>query len=220
MEKVCKKCEQEKKHCEFGVQNSAKDKLRNVCKECRRVESSNYRENNKERKKESSKKWKEKNPEYFKIYYVNNQDKIKQKKKSAYQQNKTKIQAHNNKWKKENPDKVKEYYNNRIKKERRTDPLKRLIFNMRTRIYSVLKNKTNTSFEIIGCSPEFLMLHLENQFTEGMSWDLVGRHIHIDHIIPLSSAKTEEEILKLCHYTNLQPLWAKDNLKKSDKILT
>jgi hypothetical protein len=52
-----------------------------------------------------------------------------------------------------------------------------------------------------------------------MSWQLMGKHIHIDHIIPLSLAKTEEELYKLCHYTNLQPLWAEDNLKKSNKIL-
>jgi hypothetical protein len=52
-----------------------------------------------------------------------------------------------------------------------------------------------------------------------MSWELLGQHIHIDHIIPLSSAKTDEEIYQLCHYTNLQPLWAFDNLSKGSKIL-
>ena len=50
-----------------------------------------------------------------------------------------------------------------------------------------------------------------------MNWE--NRNLwHVDHIIPLSSAKTEEELVKLCHYTNLQPLWAEDNLKKSNKI--
>ena len=72
----------------------------------------------------------------------------------------------------------------------------------------------------MGCSPQFLKEYLENQFTEGMSWDNHSQYgWHIDHIIPLSSANTEEEIYNLCHYTNLQPLWAEENLRKSDKIL-
>ena len=79
--------------------------------------------------------------------------------------------------------------------------------------------KKNKTFDIVGCSPEFLKEYFEKQFTEGMSWELMGQHIHIDHIIPLSSANTEEEMYELCHYTNLQPLWAKDNLKKGNKIL-
>ena len=52
-----------------------------------------------------------------------------------------------------------------------------------------------------------------------MSWDLMGKYIHIDHIIPLSSGETEDDIYKLCHYTNLQPLWYNDNLKKGSKII-
>ena len=94
---------------------------------------------------------------------------------------------------------------------------------MRCRIWKYLNileiTKKNKTFDIVGCSPEFLKEHIEKQFTEGMSWGLLGQHIHIDHIIPLSSAKTEDELYKLCHYENLQPLWAEDNLKKSNKIL-
>ena len=79
--------------------------------------------------------------------------------------------------------------------------------------------KTNKTIEIIGCESFFLKTYLENKFTYGMSWDKFGKEIHIDHIIPLSSAKNEEEVLKLCHYTNLQPLWSEDNLKKGNKLL-
>lgn len=96
--------------------------------------------------------------------------------------------------------------------------------NVRGRVKSFLKlkniTKQNKTFDIVGCSPELLKEHIEKKFTEGMSWELMGKYIHIDHIIPLSSANTEEEIYRLCHYTNLQPLWAEDNLKKSNKILT
>jgi len=62
------------------------------------------------------------------------------------------------------------------------------------------------------------MKYIENKFTIGMTWENYGRGgWEIDHIIPISSAKTKEDVLKLCHYTNLQPLWWRDNLKKSNK---
>ena len=131
---------------------------------------------------------------------------------------------------KDNPEKRKEYRKNyklrkqEQRKERRAnDPVFNLINRMRCRIWKYLNileiSKKNKTFDIVGCSPEFLKQHLEKQFTEGMCWELLGQHIHIDHIIPLSSAKTEDELYKLCHYENLQPLWAEDNLKKSNKIL-
>jgi hypothetical protein len=90
----------------------------------------------------------------------------------------------------------------------------------RTRIFFKLKNikKKTDTFKIIGCSPLQLKEYLEQKFTKGMNWENQGKW-HIDHIIPLSSAKTEDEVYILCHYTNLQPLWAEDNLKKSNKIL-
>jgi hypothetical protein len=80
--------------------------------------------------------------------------------------------------------------------------------------------KNNKTFHYIGCSPSELKSHIESLFTEGMSWDNYGLFgWHIDHIIPLSSANTKEEMLKLNHHTNLQPLWWKDNLSKSKKLL-
>jgi hypothetical protein len=125
--------------------------------------------------------------------------------------------------KKEYVDKNKEIINLKIREKLSVDPLFKLIKYSRNRLKQFLKTKNiyknNRTFDIIGCSPEFLKGYLEDKFTEGMSWELMGKHIHIDHKIPLSSAKTEKEIYKLCHYTNLQPLWSVDNLKKSNKIL-
>ena len=72
---------------------------------------------------------------------------------------------------------------------------------------------------MIGCSWEELVAHLESLFLEGMTWDNRSEW-HIDHRIPLASAETEEEIHKLCHYTNLQPLWATDNMSKGPKLDT
>jgi hypothetical protein len=58
--------------------------------------------------------------------------------------------------------------------------------------------------------------HIESKFQEGMSWENYGQW-HVDHIKPLSLATTEQKVMELNHYTNLQPLWAVDNIKKSNK---
>jgi hypothetical protein len=112
----------------------------------------------------------------------------------------------------------KEWENNK----RKTDPLFKLKQNLRHRTNSAFKSKywqkNNTTKYLLGCEFEQAKQHIETKFTEGMSWSNYGKW-HIDHIIPLSSAKTEEEMNCLFHYTNLQPLWAFDNFKKSDKIL-
>ena len=80
--------------------------------------------------------------------------------------------------------------------------------------------KNNRTFDLVGCTPKELKKHIEKQFLPGMSWENYNFETwHIDHIKPISLAKTMDDIirLKLMHYTNLQPLWAKDNMKKSNK---
>lgn len=129
-----------------------------------------------------------------------------------------------------NPNKRKEYrenYKNRKhqqrKERRKKDPIFSLINNMRSRLYKYLTKmditKKNKTFEIVGCEPNELKMYLEKQFVVGISWENRNEW-HIDHIIPLSSAKTEDELYKLCHYTNLQPLWVVENIQKSNKILS
>jgi hypothetical protein len=118
------------------------------------------------------------------------------------------------KWKQKNPSWYKEYM-----REQRKDPLNRIIYAQRTRIMRALKDlkKIDHTIEMIGCSALELRNYIESKFENGMSWDNYGRDgWHIDHIRPcasfdLSDPEQQEECF---HYTNLQPLWAKDNLSK------
>jgi hypothetical protein len=132
------------------------------------------------------------------------------------------------KYRKETPEIFKTWVHNNLEKRRKyineynQNHNIKLKNSFRSRInqYITKKNKSST-LDFVGCDIDYLMKYLESKFTDGMSWENYGLYgWHIDHIIPLSSAKTEEEIYELYHYKNLQPLWAEDNLKKSNKILT
>ena len=123
-------------------------------------------------------------------------------------------------------DKAKAIHNKSKKKyqneRRKSDPLYKLTANVRSRLYSFLKinsiTKKNKTFVMVGCTPKFLKEYLEKQFKPGMSWqNHTKTGWHIDHIKPLNKAKTPEAVEKLMHYSNLQPLWATENLKKGDK---
>ena len=145
-------------------------------------------------------------------YYIKN----KEKRKEYEIKNKEKIKSRTKKYRINNKEKYNEYHRNR----KLNNPIHKLSHDVRRRLGKYLKTtsitKNKKTFDIIGCSPPELKEHLEKQFVDGMSWDNRNEW-HIDHIIPLSSANTEEEIYKLAHYSNLQPLWAEDNLKKGDR---
>lgn len=192
--KICSKCKVGKEFSEFYNNKSTLDGKRPECKLCSNKQSSSYNKKNKEKVKKIKQK-----------YVDNNKEKVKESKLRWFENNPT-------------------YRNEWVKDKYKDDTLFRLVTIMRARTILFFKTKNtkkkSSTFDIIGCSPEFLREYLEKQFTEGMSWDNQGKYgWHIDHIIPLSSSKNEEEIYKLCYYTNLQPLWAEDNLKKSNKIL-
>ena len=128
-------------------------------------------------------------------------------------------------WDKEHPvsKEIKQLYNARCEVKNKQNPIKRLHNNIRRVVNYVLKkNKQGRrTFEILGYSVESLKKHLENQFADGMSWRNYGKW-HIDHIIPVSFFKfisPDDVEFKMCwRLENLRPLWAKDNLKKSNKL--
>ncbi len=202
--KLCSKCKIEKLLENFVKKNNSPDGCGNTCNQCNNERGKKYRIKNKEKIKKYYINNKEKKQSYLKEYYIENREKQLSRQKEYYVKNK----GNRN-----------EYKRNR----KLNDPIYKLVINVRNRLRKYLKDKSITknkiTFNIIGCTPPQLKEHLETQFVYGMSWENHGLFgWHIDHIIPLSSAKTEEELYKLCHYTNLQPLWAKDNLVKSDKL--
>jgi hypothetical protein len=128
---------------------------------------------------------------------------------------------------------TKEYQNektkNNRKKWKKEKPLYGIMMSLRSRISSYFSRskfcttnnitKYNSTLTLLGADKNTIFKHIEAQFTDGMTWENHARNgWHIDHKIPLCSAKTEEEIIKLLHYTNLQPLWATDNHKKGGKL--
>lgn len=159
---------------------------------------------------------------YNKEYYKSNKSNVRVLQKEYYEKNKEKIRKQQNEYSKKyrvkNRIKINEYSKNR----RRNNPLYKLKNILRTRIYYFLKSKkflkNKSTEEIIGCSYENFKVYLESLFKEGMNWENHGKW-HLDHITPLDSAKSEEDIIKLCCYSNLQPLWANENQIKSNKII-
>lgn len=108
-----------------------------------------------------------------------------------------------------------------VRRRMKVDALFRLTYNVRCRLTIACQqrkiSKRSKTHELLGCDWATLKEHLESRFQPGMSWE-DRKAWHIDHIIPLASAKTADELFALCHYTNLQPLWAADNLKKAASL--
>lgn len=224
--KTCTKCLVEKKLSDFNKHPQTKDGLQCRCRDCQKDEKKQYYKKNKinisETNKTYRKEHREKLIEYSKIYYKKNRIKLLEEKKEYYKKNQKIIYEKLLIYNEKNRERVSEYKKLYHKKLKESSPLYKLKVLMRDRLNKFFKysklNKNNSTLKIVGCPPDKLKEHIEKQFVDGMSWENHGLFgWHIDHIIPLSSAKTEEELYKLCHFSNLQPLWAKDNLRKSNK---
>lgn len=150
-----------------------------------------------------------------------NKDRVKEYQQQYYGDNKVEITARHEKNRQANRDHIRVRQNAYMKKRKDEDPLFKLSYNLRVLIGQSIKKggyskKAKTS-TILGCSWEQMKSHLEERFTEGMTWDNMGEW-HLDHIVPVYSAKTEIELLNINHYTNFQPLWAVDNIRKGNRL--
>jgi hypothetical protein len=168
-----------------------------------------------------SQKWREKNPKKFKESVKASREKFKDERAAATKQwrqiNANHVYAYKKKYCEENRDKIRANEMERY----RTDPLFNLAKRVRRRVAIAIRDKgyakTSTTQGTLGCDWATLKKHIEDQFTEGMHWGLMGE-IEIDHILPLAAAKTEEQLLNLAHYKNLAPLWRADNRRKHAKL--
>lgn len=176
---------------------------------------------------------------YMKIYRQQHSKEISQYNRQYFLAHRSQIYDNNKKRYKNNPQSKREadkkYYlshrrecirkNNECQSLRKAkDPIFRFKMSIRHTIYLAVttrskhsSSKSKKTEEILGCTLDYFMRYIEKQFKTGMTWDNYGEW-HLDHIRPLISGKTQEEVYKLNHYTNFQPLWAEDNLRKGGKI--
>lgn len=192
-----------------------------------------WREDNAEKKKEADKKWYEENKERKRLYDAEyreqNADTKKSKDKQYYQENKEKIKENAKKYASKNKPKIAEY--NRLK--RQTDPIFRLKNNLRSLIKQAFKrkglNKLTKTEIILGCTFADFKEHIESLWESWMNWDNYGnpkdgiyepnKTWDYDHITPMKEGLTEMEVIKLNHYTNIQPLCSYNNrFIKKDNI--
>jgi hypothetical protein len=191
VEKVCSACGETKEIELFYRDKKSKDGYYNKCKSCKDDKTKRYIKENKE--------------------------KISEYRRKYYEANREKILAYRN----ENRESFYKKNNEYRSKRRKNDPGYRMLNNLRTRIHRTIKwnRKTDSTMVLVGCSIEHLKAHLERQFADGMTFDNYGEW-EIDHIRPCSmfDLSKPEEQLECFNYKNLQPLWAEDNRRKSNKL--
>jgi hypothetical protein len=232
--KKCSKCNVVKSLNEFYNDCTKKDGKRSYCKLCNsevnkqryvanKEEFKQYYQNNKEYYKEQAAKSYQENKEQYKKrmkqWYVNNPDRSKHLSKQFKLNN----PGYTKQYYTSNKERFKQYQANR----RQVNPLFKLSGGIRNLISGSFKRsckgtyvKNKKTEHILGCTMEEFIQHLQSRFKPGMCLENYGNgsgRWNIDHIIPISSAKTEEEIYKLNHFTNLQPLWWEENMAKGSK---
>jgi hypothetical protein len=191
MTKRCSKCALDLNECDFNrIRRKDATYLKAACKFCQSAYAATYRRSHLEEAREKQRRW-----------FKNNQEK--------HYRTVSKYQSSN-----------KEYLSKKRKKRLLEDINYHIARNLRTRLWCALKRSHLRASAIgnLGCSVEDLKAHLAVLFIEGMSWENYGIW-HIDHVIPLASfdLTDPEQLVKACHYTNLQPMWGSENSSKRDR---
>ncbi len=206
--KQCSKCKQVKSIDLFYKNKKASDGHHHYCKKCLRISCQETRQRNKSKARKQRKNWKLKNP-----------DKVTAINKKYRDNNREKVRTAQRLWSKNNPEKEREK-----QAKKRLCPKFRMMASIRSSVCHCLQGtKNGRRWEVlVGYTLNQLKTHIEELFVGGMNWSNYGEW-HIDHIIPVSFFKfrtTDDVEFKMCwRLKNLQPLWAKDNLRKGNKIL-
>lgn len=214
MNRVCK--------CGFSGSCDLFVRGRNMCKVCEKRRKKDHYEQNKERignrRYQYRQRTKEQKSKYDAQYYQSKKDKIKGRVQIYQSTRKARKSEYDVMYRKNNATRYRENRQKRLN----SDPLFRLRKNLSSRIRDVITSKgyTKKSYtkELLGAEYSVVWAHLINTAKNNYGKYFPKRKYHIDHIIPCSSAKTEEELVKLQHYTNLQLLTPLDNLKKGAKL--
>ena len=210
--KICKNCGIEKDYSEFYKDKKSKDGYRGKCKNCMSIYQSNI---DKEHRRLICKK----------SYY----ERIKEKRLVRYYENKKIESEYAKEYSRNNRLELNEYRREYDKKRIKVDVVYKLTKSIRSLIFISIKGrgytKNSKTYTILGCSFEDFKLYIESKFENWMNWSNQGKYTgnyfetwQLDHIIPMSSAKNETEVIKLNHYTNFQPICSKINNEKSNKI--
>lgn len=176
----------------------------------------------KEKAREYQKKFKESNPDYHEKYKEQWRADNPNYGSEHYQENKDVILARIKEYKFTNPDKIRESKRKTHKKRMKNMPEYRALVNMRNRFKKLLRDSNNQSASFsknFGIDKSGFRDYIATMFTGVMSWDNYGKEWQLDHVVPLSLAKDNRELLiKLNHYKNLQPLTPQENTRKNDSI--
>jgi len=192
---ICRICKKNKLENEFYKAPRNLSGYDTQCKICYNIQIAEYRKKNIDKYKIYQKKYYQENHERLIKYYTEYRSK-----------NRNQIRQSQYRW---------EY-------RHKNDTIFKFKKALRTRLKGAIKNnqKSGSAVRDLGCSVPELKQWLEQQFKPGMTWENYGSKWHIDHIIPLShfDLTDRKQLLKACHWFNLQPLWAEQNISKSNRL--